>query len=259
MKDIGYGKLEESPNFNLSESFSVGLTCLDAATLSDSSKLYIENNKLNYNSLEERLVSLEKTNAYSEPLILIIKGLCQVDSEKRANCIDLEKWLSKYEDSIIELQDFNVQELPDRLSSLRAQKPRDSRSANPPPGYQYQTESLTVNPPPANYISQQPGKVSTKPQSLPQQYILPPAYQPGPQGATYVSTVPMVQSHYGGEYQNSYSQASNNNPSIITFQRETNPRSNIMENPVNPSQLRTNINLQQIDEQLQMSRKLFPS
>jgi hypothetical protein len=207
---------------------------------------------------------LEKNNAYSEPLILIIKGLCQVDAEKRANCIDLAEWLSRYEDSIIELQDFNVQELPDKLSSLRAQKPRDSRSGNPPPGYQYQTESVTVNTPPTNYISQQPGKVSTKPQSLPQQqYNMPPVYQPAPQGSTYVSTVPMVQSHYGGEYQlnqlNSYSQASNNNPSIITFQREANPRSNIMENAVNPSQLRTNINLQQIDEQLQMSRKLFPS
>jgi hypothetical protein len=55
------------------------------------------------------------------------------------------------------------------------------------------------------------------------------------------------------------SQISNNNPSIITFQKEVNPRSILGDNTIN-SQLRgASINLQQIDEQLQMSRKLFPS
>jgi serine/threonine protein kinase len=52
LKDIGYGKLEESANFALNESFSVGLTCLDAATLSDASLLYEHNNKFNYAQLE---------------------------------------------------------------------------------------------------------------------------------------------------------------------------------------------------------------
>ena len=49
----------------------------------------------------------------------------------------------------------------------------------------------------------------------------------------------------------------NVNPSTITFQNEGNKSHH---NYVNGnSQLRSNLNLQQIDEQLQMSRKLFPS
>jgi hypothetical protein len=56
------------------------------------------------------------------------------------------------------------------------------------------------------------------------------------------------------------SQTSNNNPSIITFQKDPTPKSILGDNSVN-SQVRNpaSINLQQIDEQLQMSRKLFPS
>jgi hypothetical protein len=48
----------------------------------------------------------------------------------------------------------------------------------------------------------------------------------------------------------------NNNPSLITFQKD--PRS-LLENPNNSQMRSASINLQQIDEQLQMSRKLFPS
>lgn len=52
LKDIGYGKLDEPTNFAVNEAFSVGLTCLDAATLTDSTKLYEANNKFNYGRLE---------------------------------------------------------------------------------------------------------------------------------------------------------------------------------------------------------------
>jgi hypothetical protein len=41
LRDIDYGKLDEPANFAESESFSVGLTCLDAATLSNSRQLYL--------------------------------------------------------------------------------------------------------------------------------------------------------------------------------------------------------------------------
>ncbi len=108
LKDIGYGKLEESANFALNEAFSVGLTCLDAATLSDASLLYEPNNKFNYAKLEERLEQLEANGNYSVPLVLLIKGLCQVEAEKRPTCKELAEWLSKYENSIIELQEFTV-------------------------------------------------------------------------------------------------------------------------------------------------------
>jgi hypothetical protein len=36
LKDINYGKLDEGTNAHLSEAFSVGLTCYDAATLTNS-------------------------------------------------------------------------------------------------------------------------------------------------------------------------------------------------------------------------------
>lgn len=69
--------------------------------------------------------------------------------------------------------------------------------------------------------------------------------------------VPMVQSYYGVQ-QGPSPHMQQNNPSVMTFQKD--PKSMIVEqgNTVN-SQVRGNINLQQIDEQLQKSRNLFPS
>lgn len=49
LKDINYGRLDnEGPTACLSESFSVGLTCFDAAKLSNSTGLYENGNKFNY-------------------------------------------------------------------------------------------------------------------------------------------------------------------------------------------------------------------
>jgi serine/threonine protein kinase len=104
LKDIGYGKLEESANFALNEAFSVGLTCLDAATLTDAANLYEPNNKFNYAKLDERLELLESNGNYSAPLALLIKALCQVEADKRPTCRELGEWLAKYENNIIELQ-----------------------------------------------------------------------------------------------------------------------------------------------------------
>ena len=97
----------------------MGLTCLDAATLSNSTKLYEPNNKFNYNQLEENIAALEHNCTYSEPLTLIIKSLCQVESEKRAICRELAEWLVKYDEDIVELREFAVQELPEKLRLLK--------------------------------------------------------------------------------------------------------------------------------------------
>lgn len=86
----------------------MGLTCLDAATLTDSTKLYEANNKFNYGRLEERLTALEKGGNYSAPLVLLIKALCQPEEEKRVTCKELADWLAKYEGFITELQEFTV-------------------------------------------------------------------------------------------------------------------------------------------------------
>lgn len=94
----------------------------------------------------------------------------------------------------------------------------------------------------------------------PQSYISQPLKYPYEQGAFQTSSTYVV-SGSNVNVNRSISQASNNNPnnpypSIITFQKDA--RSTLDHPSV--SQMRANnINLQQIDEQLQMSRKLFPS
>jgi hypothetical protein len=111
---------------------------------------------------------------------------------------------------------------------------------------QYQTQqapSIPVGNLQGQYISAQPARPQYVSQSQYPQYLY---EQSQFQGNTYVVSGSGV----------NRSVSSNNNPSTITFQKD--PRS-FIDNPSN-SQLRgASINLQQIDEQLQMSRKLFPS
>lgn len=134
-------------------------------------------------------------------------------------------------------------ELPEKLSRLNPEKPREVR-----PYLQYQS-----NPPP---LAVPTGYASTGPimRPPPQSYISQPLQYPYEQGAFQASSTYVVG---GSNVNRSISQTSNNpSPSIITFQKDV--RSTLDHPSV--SQMRANnINLQQIDEQLQMSRKLFPS
>ncbi|CAM6004481.1 unnamed protein product, partial [Sphagnum balticum] len=55
------GSVEESnTDLELAETFSIGLSCLDAATLSDSIDLYLPNRKFDYPRLEKRLKELDE-------------------------------------------------------------------------------------------------------------------------------------------------------------------------------------------------------
>lgn len=67
--------MEPSCNPQLAESFSVGLTCLDAGTLSGSAPLYLKNNKFNYNELGNKLQTLQNAG-YSPILCLVVSNLC---------------------------------------------------------------------------------------------------------------------------------------------------------------------------------------
>lgn len=184
---------------------------------------------------------------------MLIKGLCQVEESSRISCKELASWLAKYETQIIDLQEFTVNELPEKLSKLTPERPRDSKVQQQYPSY--------VQPSANNYITapvrselKQPDLNAPRPnysgqfvsQGTYQQYNFE-QYNP----STYVSSGSGLNQQRGPP-----SQVSNVNPSIITFQKD-NARS-ALEQPAQ-SQLKTNINLQQIDEQLQMSRKLFPS
>jgi hypothetical protein len=51
LKDCNFGKQESSTDLELAETFSIGLSCLDASTLSDSKDLYLSNRKFDYQRL----------------------------------------------------------------------------------------------------------------------------------------------------------------------------------------------------------------
>ena len=55
---MNFGKNEPMSDLVISESFSVGLTCLSAGTLTNSKSLYLKNNKLDYRELEKRIENL---------------------------------------------------------------------------------------------------------------------------------------------------------------------------------------------------------
>ena len=184
-------------------------------------------------------------------------------------------WLIKYEEEIIELTPFAVKELPDKLSNLRFQKTKAKKpqpfvnSINTGPI----NNSTLVKQQEVRYIEQQQPQQIIRQEE--QKYIVQPNYyQSVPQNRTYVNSVSFNQMSGNQVQQNANIGASvfhapppqmhtnfevnqNVNPSTITFQNEGNKSHH---NYVNGnSQLRSNLNLQQIDEQLQMSRKLFPS
>lgn len=41
--------------------------------------------------------------------------MCEVDTEYRSNSQEIFKWLQPYEDSIVNLEDFQVQGLPEKM------------------------------------------------------------------------------------------------------------------------------------------------
>ena len=69
--------MEPSTDPLIAESFSVGLTSLDAGTLTNSSTLFLKNNKFDYHMLENRLKSLHEIG-YSDLLIMVIENLCEI-------------------------------------------------------------------------------------------------------------------------------------------------------------------------------------
>jgi hypothetical protein len=62
--------------------------------------MYETGNKFNYALLDQEFAALEHSRAYSEPLILLLKGLTQVEPSKRVACHEIAPWLRKYEEFI---------------------------------------------------------------------------------------------------------------------------------------------------------------
>lgn len=125
IKDYQFGKMEESVDRELAETFSIGLSCLDAATLSESKSLYSKNFKFNYEKLEQRLNEFRKYG-YSELLTLTIENMCEVDTEYRSGSREILQWLLPYEEAIINLEDFQVNGLPEKMKIAKDRHMQDS-------------------------------------------------------------------------------------------------------------------------------------
>ena len=106
--ELGYGKTDPSTNLELSETFSIGLTLLDAATLSDSRDLYKGYKNFDYDKLEERLRTLQGKEEYSRLLKALIHNMVDVTPENRVPCRELFAWLSPYEEEINNFQEFET-------------------------------------------------------------------------------------------------------------------------------------------------------
>lgn len=128
LKDIKFAKLESSKDFQLSESFSVGLTCLDAAILSSSSSLYQKDHKFNYEELARQLNELKEVG-YSQILTILIFSLCEVNEDNRSTCSELYDWLLIYKNSIMNLEQFEVDRIPSKIAlQIHAKMPEIYRS-----------------------------------------------------------------------------------------------------------------------------------
>ena len=78
----------------LAESFSIGLTMIDAVTLSNSEDIYNLNNfRIDYEKLEERKERVRNSGSLDRILKDIILGLAAVNPEERLNSDEVFKWL----------------------------------------------------------------------------------------------------------------------------------------------------------------------
>ena len=93
----------------LAESFSIGLTLIDAVTLSNSEDLYnLSNFRIDYDKLDERKTKLRNTNGLDKILKEIILGLTAVNPEERLNSDEVFKWLWVFKEEILNFEQFDI-------------------------------------------------------------------------------------------------------------------------------------------------------
>jgi hypothetical protein len=72
----------------LAETFSLGLTVLDAATLTDSRTLYKNHHSFNYEGLAASL-DLLNSKDFSPVFKMLISNMCETNAEKRTTSVAL--------------------------------------------------------------------------------------------------------------------------------------------------------------------------
>ena len=93
-------KADPGCDSTIAESFSVGLTCLDASILEDSNSLYKKDN------MEEglrRKKNILKEKNYSQDLIRIINDLCCLSPKNRLSCVEVYEILEPHQKKIMNL------------------------------------------------------------------------------------------------------------------------------------------------------------
>lgn len=127
----------------------MGLTILDAVTLSESKDLYLPNRKFDFQKLEEKIRILRELG-YSEPLTFIVANMCDVDPDNRVSCRELLQWLEPYEEAINNFEEFRPNQYPEKIQKMIR-----------PVNSQYQP--MTYVPPQNTYSAQQPIGYSNQP------------------------------------------------------------------------------------------------
>jgi hypothetical protein len=181
LKDLAYGRTEPSSDFGLSETFSIGLTLLDAATLSCSADLYKEIKKLDYQSLEARLEELGDKE-YTALLKQTIQNMCQLNAEDRTTAEELYQWLIPHEEAINNFEIFQPHVLPPKFAPTQP-PPR----LNAPNNYNAYLSTTPTPTPPYN-LSNNPSSIAPPSIALPTTNYPPPTYQPATNFSTNVQT-----------------------------------------------------------------------
>lgn len=101
MNELQYGQQVSRTDSEIGESFSVGLTLLDAACLTNSKDLYnLTTFKLDYYKLEERKQKLRSLPSYDDVIKQLIIDLAHPEHNMRLKCRDVFKWMEQYRSKI---------------------------------------------------------------------------------------------------------------------------------------------------------------
>jgi hypothetical protein len=220
--------------------------------------------KFNYQKLSKKIEELREIG-YSEVLTLTIESMCEVDAEFRTKARDIFEWLQPHEDAIANLEDFELEEYPQKIIDIleRNQKLENKNSQS-----QRVITSL-VSPPASNYV---PSNLPTYfPTTIPTTFNQPSTIltnlPPIPSTSSYtpslINPLPSYNppiSNYSLGYEGSltYSQPQSSYISSAMYEPVKLPPLTGLNGDTNTNLESHTFTLSKIDQQLEMSRRMFP-
>ena len=135
------GKLDNTTNKVLSESFSIGLTLLETGLLFNAGELYsLDDKEFNIAKLRGKLnewsshVMVKEnglTVGYSNLLKVVVAALCEPDPSKRVKSVEIEALLRPYDKEIMNLEEFDKGSEANYPSALRNLLPQKKEAPRP--------------------------------------------------------------------------------------------------------------------------------